>query len=235
MAGFSIVWEATRDEDKAPSAIKVGRGDSPTVIERFRRDAEALSRIGPPHAPRLYQSGELEDGHPYIAMELLASKTLAARLEEMPAPPEPEWVVGAGTAVLSALMAVHARGIIHRDLKPENIFLDEPGPLATLIDFGLTRSVEASDTVGITRAGTVVGTPEYMAPEQIRADPVLDGRVDIYAFGVILYELCTLRLPFVGDRASIEHGHLALRPPRPREFAALPEPLEELVDRKSVA
>lgn len=229
MGGFSIVWEGTRDEDGAPSAIKVGRHDSPTVIERFRRDAEALSRIGPPHAPRLYQSGELEDGYPYIAMELLGSKTLAARLEEMPAPPEPEWVVRVGSAVLSALMAAHASGIIHRDLKPENIFLDEPGRLAMLIDFGLTRSLEASDSVGITRAGTVVGTPEYMAPEQIRGDPVIDGRVDIYAFGVILYELCTLRLPFVGERASIEHGHLALRPPRPREFAAVPEPLEEMV------
>lgn len=238
MGGFSIVWKATRDEgaedgadDKARQrvAIKVGRGDSPNTVERFRRDAEALARIGPPHTPRLFKSGKLDDGRPFIAMELLEGKTLAELLEEMPAPPDLDFVRRVGVGLLDALGTAHARGIMHRDLKPENIFLDEGEHVATLIDFGLTKSVSADAISGITRAGMVVGTPEYMAPEQIRGEAAIDGRADIYAVGVILYELCTLRLPFVGDRGSIEHGHLVLRPPRPTELAPIPEALEELI------
>ncbi|NUQ75127.1 MAG: serine/threonine protein kinase, partial [Polyangiaceae bacterium] len=238
MGGFSIVWEATRDEaaeDGAESqtqmraAIKVGRGESPNTVERFRRDAEALARIGPPHTPRLFKSGKLDDGRPFIAMELLEGKTLAELLEAMPGPPDLEFVRRVGIGLLDALVTTHARGIMHRDLKPENIFLNEGERVATLIDFGLTKSVNADAISGITRAGMVVGTPEYMAPEQIRGEAAIDGRADIYAVGVILYELCTLRLPFVGDRGSIEHGHLVLRPPRPRELSPIPESLEELI------
>lgn len=238
MGGFSIVWEATRDEaaeegaesqTQMRAAIKVGRGESPNTVERFRRDAEALARIGPPHTPRLFKSGKLDDGRPFIAMELLEGKTLAELLEAMPGPPDLEFVRRVGIGLLDALVTTHARGIMHRDLKPENIFLNEGERVATLIDFGLTKSVNADAISGITRAGMVVGTPEYMAPEQIRGEAAIDGRADIYAVGVILYELCTLRLPFVGDRGSIEHGHLVLRPPRPRELSPIPESLEELI------
>ncbi|WP_437760640.1 protein kinase domain-containing protein [Sorangium sp. So ce1389] len=103
---------------------------------------------------------------------------------------------------------------------------------AVLLDLGLARPAGASrqdDEAEITRGGTIVGTPEYMAPEQLRAGDAVDARTDIYAFGAILFELLTLRPPFVGDTGAVEHGHLALRPPRPGELAPIPGALEELM------
>jgi tetratricopeptide (TPR) repeat protein len=226
--GFSTVWKAVRESDGARVAIKVGRGDSPLVAERFRRDAEAIERVGPPFVPALYEYGELADGRPFIGMELLRGETLAARFARMEGPPPLEWGAQVGGAILEALAAVHDQGVIHRDVKPENILLAEDELSCALIDFGLTRKRDAPEQSGLTPQGTVVGTPEYMAPEQLKGELTQDARVDIYAFGVILYELFTLRLPFVGDRGAIEHGHLTLRPPRLRELAPVPEALEKL-------
>ncbi|NUQ72090.1 MAG: protein kinase [Polyangiaceae bacterium] len=222
------MWQAERERDGARVALKVGRGDNPLVAERFRRDAEALRLVGPPFVPALFGSGELADGRPFIAMELLRGETLAARFARMEGPPPLEWTAQIAGAILEALAVVHEKGAIHRDLKPENIVLAEDELSCTLIDFGLTRLREAPEPRGLTPQGTVVGTPEYMAPEQLRGELTQDARVDIYAFGVILYELITLRLPFVGDRGAIEHGHLTLRPPRLRELAQVPEALEKL-------
>jgi tetratricopeptide (TPR) repeat protein len=227
--GFSHVWEAAREGDRTPLAIKVGKAESPVALERFRRDAEAMERIGPPHTPKVSHLGRLDDGRPYLVMERLADRTLAAALESLQAPPGALWAAQAGLAVASALEQAHARGIIHRDLKPENIFLSEARDRATLIDFGLMRRVDAKDERPVTRDGTVVGTPEYMAPEQIRGEPGLDARADVYAFGVILFEMLTLRPPFAGEPGAIEHGHLELRPPRLTEMVSAPIELEELV------
>ncbi|WP_437658058.1 protein kinase domain-containing protein [Sorangium sp. So ce1182] len=227
--GFATVWEAARAGGGEPVALKVGRWASPLMVERFRRDAEALEQVGPPHVPRLHERGTLGDGRPFIAMELIRGRTLADVLAELEAPPAPADAVATGAAILDALAAAHAKSVIHRDLKPENLLVAEGGQRLALLDFGLTKHARAQEDEGITPRGTVVGTPEYMAPEQIRGDPIQDERTDIYAFGVLLYELLTLRLPFAGDRGDIEHGHLALRPPRPREFAAVPEELEKLV------
>ncbi|WP_437481481.1 protein kinase [Sorangium sp. So ce1014] len=230
--GFATVWEAARAEGGEPVALKVGRWTSPLMVERFRRDAEALEQVGPPHVPRWIESGALRDGRPFIAMELLRGRTLAEVLADLEGPPGAADVVAMGAALLESLAAAHAKGVIHRDLKPENLLLAEGGQRIALLDFGLTKHARARerevDDV-ITPRGAVVGTPEYMAPEQIRGDPIQDERTDIYAFGVILYELLTLRLPFTGDRGEIEHGHLALRPHRPHEFAAVPDELERLV------
>ena len=240
--GSSIVWAGERERDGAPAAIKIGVSADATLDARFQLEASALHRIGAPHAPRLYGRGRLADGRPWIAMERLSGRTLAAELAALPAPPDPGWALERADALLAALEAAHARGVIHRDLKPENIFLvtragapagaaagrDER---AVLLDFGLTKEVGAEgDTTGaeLTRAGTIVGTPEYMAPEQIRGDPAIDARADIYAFGVILFELLTLRPPFVGEASAVEHGHLALRPPRPGELAPVPPAIEAI-------
>ncbi|WP_437687649.1 protein kinase domain-containing protein [Sorangium sp. So ce176] len=230
--GFATVWEAARTGGGEPVALKVGRWASPTMAERFRRDAEALERVGPPYVPRMHEHGTLADGRPFIAMELLRGRTLADVLADLEAPPAAADVVATAAAILDALEAAHAKSVIHRDLKPENLLVAEGGQRLALLDFGLTkhaRAQEARGEEGLTARGTIVGTPEYMAPEQIRGDPVQDERTDIYAFGVILYELLTLRLPFAGDRGEIEHGHLTLRPPRPHEFAAVPEEIERLV------
>ncbi|AUX47202.1 protein kinase [Sorangium cellulosum] len=226
--GFATVWEAARAEGGDAVALKVARWTSPLTTERFRRDAEALAHVGPPHVPRLHESGTLGDGRPYIAMELVRGRTLAEELAELEEPPSAADVVATSEAILEALAAAHAKSVIHRDLKPENLLITEGERRVVLLDFGLTKHARAPEEEGITPRGTVAGTPEYMAPEQLRGDPVQDERTDIYAFGVILYELMTLRLPFSGDRSAVEHGHLALRPPRPHEFAAVPEELERL-------
>ncbi|XXX82384.1 protein kinase [Sorangium sp. So ce134] len=237
--GFSAVWSARREADGLPVALKVGRSPRPTVQARFRREAGALRLIGPPHVPRVHAEGRLDDGRPWFAMDLVPGETLAAALAALPGPPEPAWAAARAAALLDALAAAHARGVVHRDLKPENVIIAPPragaaagAAPAVLIDLGLARPAGAprhDDEIEITRGGTVVGTPEYMAPEQIRAEADLDERADLYAFGAILFELLTLRPPFVGDTGAVEHGHLTLRPPRPGELAPVPEALEELV------
>ena len=240
--GFSLVWAGERERDGAPTALKVGFSNDRMIDARFRLEASALDRIGAPHAPRLYGHGLLPDGRPWIAMERLFGQTLAEELAALPALPDPGWAQRRAEALLIALEAAHAQGVIHRDLKPENVFLTRAGgppagaPAAreervVLLDFGLTKEVTAARgaaEIQLTRPGTILGTPEYMAPEQIRGDPAIDARADIYAFGVILFELLTLRPPFVGDTSALEHGHLALRPPRPGELAPVPPALEAI-------
>ncbi|WP_437323591.1 serine/threonine-protein kinase [Sorangium sp. So ce381] len=234
--GFAIVWAGVSDEDGAPVAVKVGMSTTPMLEERFRREADALERIGPPHVARFHRCGRLDDGRPYLVMERLFGRTLASELAALAAPPDPGWAAARADAVLAALEAAHGRGAIHRDLKPENLFIERRSGAAdervVLLDFGLTRRSErtpgdAAREELLTRSGVVLGTPEYMAPEQFRGEAV-DVRADVYAFGVILFELLTLRLPFAGDGASLEHAHLTLRPERPGELAPVPAALEEL-------
>ncbi|AUX34765.1 MULTISPECIES: serine/threonine-protein kinase [Sorangium] len=231
--GFSDVWAAERDDDGAPAAIKVARQAAASLRERFRREAALLERVGVPHVAQLYAQGELADGRPYLAMERLFGRTLADELAALRAPLDPDRAAGRADAILAVLEAAHARGVVHRDLKPENLFLLRSSGRAVLLDLGLAKLAQGDDqpasSVRATRAGDVVGTPEYMAPEQLRGDAArIDARADIYAFGVILFELLTLRPPFVGNEDAVEHGHLALRPPRPSDLADVPEGLEEL-------
>ncbi|MGK4003389.1 protein kinase [Sorangium sp. So ce1036] len=231
--GFADVWAAERDQDGAPAAIKVARLATPVVRERFRREAELLERVGAPHVARLYGHGQLAGGEPFVAMERLSGATLAEELAAQPGPLDAARAALLADALLAGVEAAHARGVVHRDLKPENLFLLGAGGRVALLDLGLAKRLgdarEPPALVAATRAGDVLGTPEYMAPEQLRGDAArIDARADLYAFGVILFELLTLRPPFVGGRDEIEHGHLALRPPRPGHFAEVPEALEEL-------
>ncbi|MCG8423865.1 MAG: protein kinase [Proteobacteria bacterium] len=229
--GFAVVWAGQRDIDQHPVALKIGSDESELAILRLTREAAALAAIGPSAVPAYYAIGRLVDGRPYVVMERLIGQTLAQRLESLPRPPGLRSIRQMSRAILRALRAVHKCGVIHRDLKPENVFLISESPIELrLMDFGLARPVaEPTDNTRVTRTGMVVGTVEYMAPEQLQAGATVDERTDIYAFGVILYEMFTLRPPFVGDRASIEHGHTALRPPRPRQFAAVPAPVEDVI------
>ncbi|MCG8422392.1 MAG: protein kinase [Proteobacteria bacterium] len=226
--GFASVWECSQDSGPSPVIVKVGRSANKLARTRFQREANSLARIRPPHVPELYRRGILDDGRPYLIMEHLGYETLATRLQSFSQPPALQWVRSASSSILKSLEATHACGVVHRDLKPENIFLsDGQSGIARLIDFGITKNLAWRDE-DITRTGTILGTPEYMAPEQVAAGGDIDFRADIYTFGIILYEFLTLRVPFSGEPASIEHGHQALRPPRPSQFADVPQPLEEV-------
>jgi serine/threonine protein kinase/tetratricopeptide (TPR) repeat protein len=228
--GFAVVFAAVRQSDGAQVALKIARDQDILSEARLQREADVLRAVGPEHTPLVYETGRTMDGRLYIAMERLTGRSLAAALEQHAGPPAASWVLQVSSALIEVLHAVHECGMVHRDLKPENVFLISELPLALkLFDFGLTVPIQQRPDERLTRPGTILGTSEYMAPEQLGDEREPDHRLDIYAFGVMLYELFALRPPFVGDRASIEHGHRALRPPSPREFALVPESLEEVI------
>ncbi|MCG8421983.1 MAG: protein kinase [Proteobacteria bacterium] len=226
--GFATVWAGQRRTDGAAVAVKIARTGGDLVKARFEREANALAHIGPPYVPALYEHGLLGDGRPFFAMERLREETLARSLGGLECLPDLQWVLEVSESILTGLEAVHRHGFVHRDLKPDNVFLVQSPVLARFIDFGIAKDTTDRVDRDLTRQGVIVGSSEYISPEQLRGEIDVDVRADIYAFGVILYELLTLRVPFAGDRSSVERGHLLLRPPRLSSFAGVPEPLERL-------
>ncbi|WP_163997370.1 serine/threonine-protein kinase PknK [Pyxidicoccus caerfyrddinensis] len=234
--GFSHVFTAYREEDGREVALKLGLGPH---HERFAREAAALRRLGPPTAPELLQHGTTR-GRPFLVLEHLHGQTLAAWMAALP---------GTGAAsvprvreLLSGLCAaverVHAAGLAHRDLKPENIFLREGGALS-LLDLGLARFLDEpgegvapdAEAQGFTPVGQRLGTPIYMSPEQCLDAREAGAAADIYALGVLLFELLTGSPPFTGGSEEIRHGHVSLRPPRVSERASVPAALDEVLRR----
>ncbi len=232
--GFSRVFSARREEDGREVALKVALGP---FAARFSREASALRRVGPPTVPELFHEGSA-DGRPYLVLERLRGQTLAAWMDALP---------GSGAAPLShvrdllaglcgALERVHGAGLVHRDLKPENVFLREGGALS-LLDFGLARfldgsgSEEPEESVSLTRTGQRLGTVLYMAPEQCLEARDVDARADLYALGVLLFELLTGAPPFTGGPDEVLHGHVSLRPPRVSERAPVPPALDDVLLR----
>ncbi len=198
-------------------ALKVLRhevGQQPGMTERFRREARLLSSVEHPAVVRVIDFGQSEEGT-CLVMELAEGETLLQALETGPLDPE------RGRRVLvqlaEGLAAIHEKGIIHRDLKPENVVLT-PGPRgeqARLLDFGIARLVEPDpDARGLSQVGVVLGTPEYLSPEQAMGQP-LDGRSDVYSLGVLAYRMLTGQLPFQGPNARdylLQHVSAAPRP-----------------------
>ncbi len=210
--GFATVYAAT--DAATDLAIKLAHGRDATTWARFEAEAQALEQIGPPAVPRLLGPLAAHDRRPYLRMERLRGQTLAAWLATLDAPAsEADWRPWFD-GLLDAVGTVHRVGLVHRDLKPENVFRRDDGRIV-LLDLGLVGGPGRSD---LTRSGVVIGTTEYVAPELLRDQPAEPGS-DVYALGVILYELLTLRVPFAGDAAAVEHAHLLERPLPPSQHA----------------
>jgi eukaryotic-like serine/threonine-protein kinase len=195
--GMGVVYEARDQKLERSVALKLIRADlgDPRLRDRFWREARAAAQVNHPGICQVHEIGELE-GEPFIVMELLEGETLAERIARGPLPDAE--VVRVGLGMLDALAALHRRGLVHRDLKPSNVFLLADGRIKVM-DFGLVLS--SADGPGaspaLTMTGTVVGSPQYMSPEQIRGATV-DGRSDLFAVAAVLFEAATGRPAFRG-------------------------------------
>lgn len=196
--GMGLVFEAEREIFGTRVALKVLRADSAggEALARLEREAKSASAIGHAHIVDVKDFGRLPDGSTYIVMELIEGDDLLTEIRRERLPWKRARAIAA--QICEALAAAHERGIIHRDLKPENIILttrEGEADFVKIVDFGIAR---VSGATKLTAAGQVVGTPEYMSPEQCAGEE-LDGRADIYALGVLLYEMVTGELPFYSD------------------------------------
>jgi tetratricopeptide (TPR) repeat protein len=222
--GFAVVLAATRSDGRSVAVKIATRGDA-TAAAQLKREEKALRAIGPPVTPELFGSAESPDGSPYLVLERLEAPTLAQRLHELSAPMSRAEFIIRAVALCDGVQAVHAAGFTHLDLKPENIFLGPTG--VRLIDFGLTRAI--GERASESRA--FAGTPTYASPEQCEERPDLDVRADVYAIGVLLFQMLTGRPPFVGDSEALRTAHISLRPPRPSQFASGELEFDEVVVR----
>ena len=220
--GMGKVYRATQLALDKPVVLKVLRqallSDERTVA-RFQREAKAASRLNHPNSISVLDFGQADDGAMYIAMEFVQGKDLHHILSREWPLPESR-VIRVISQVLSALADAHSAGVIHRDLKPENIMVEQrrgEADFVKVLDFGIAKIVDGTNDDGpaLTRAGFVCGTPEYMSPEQARGAQ-LDHRSDLYAVGVILYQLTSGMLPFDSDSAvGFATKHLTEVPPPP--------------------
>jgi serine/threonine protein kinase len=230
--GMGKVYEARHSRlHNKRFAVKVLHGElarQPEVVTRFQREAEAASVLTHPNVVGVFDVNVSQDGAPYIVAELLEGEEFGDYLDRVGKLPVPE-AVRVVRQVCRALGAAHAQGIVHRDVKPENVFLVGQGGMVKVLDFGISK---VGDSQGLTQTGTVMGTPDYMAPEQARGDRV-DARADVYALGAILYRALTGRKPFQGlDPMAVLTAVLTEEPPRPSTIeSGIPLALELIVQR----
>ncbi|HEX5273067.1 MAG TPA: serine/threonine-protein kinase, partial [Gemmataceae bacterium] len=224
--GMGAVYEAEQDNPRRTVALKVVRAGftSPALVKRFTHEAQILGRLHHPGIAQVYEAGLGDDGQPFFAMEFIrgvpldeharhCSLTVAARLELM-------------ARVCDAVQHAHEKGVIHRDLKPANILVDGTGQ-PKVLDFGVARATDADlvTSAGLTQIGQLLGTPNYMSPEQVTGDPAaIDRRSDVYALGVVLFELLAHRMPYqLENRPLAEAARLIREEEPPRLGSVNPE------------
>lgn len=216
--GMGVVLRARHRYTGATVALKMVHPHLEGIREhatRFLAEARAPAAIGHPGIVAVTDAGIAPEGDLYLAMELLRGETLGARLRRGPLPLAE--VVRIGVDVLDALGAAHTAGFVHRDLKPDNVFLTEPDGRAKLLDFGIAKvaSELGGDAAGRTATGAMMGTVAYMSPEQLRDSANVDGRTDLWAMGVTVYQMATGVLPYDGRSAPEIVVSIMSRPPRP--------------------
>jgi serine/threonine-protein kinase len=219
MGNMGVVVEATNlglEQRVALKFLLAHRLTHQGLHERFLREARAAAKLTSQHVTRVMDVGMLESGAPYMVMELLNGHDLAAELEQrgqLPVTEAVEYVLQACEAVGEA----HRAGIVHRDLKPANLFLTrnaDGSPCIKVFDFGVSKTL-GGNQLQLTSEGQAVGSPLYMAPEQMMAKPDVDTRADIWALGVILYELIAGRTPFHAETLMGLHTNVLVKGPMP--------------------
>lgn len=232
--GMGAVYEATQlslDRRVALKFVSGGLGGDERFRERFRREARSAAAIDHPHILPVYEAGELPDGTLFLAMRFVDGPDLSSLLKERGPLDAPE-AVAVLTQIGEALDAAHDQGLVHRDVKPANVMLSprEQGWHAYLTDFGLAKPSESGGEQ--TAPGEMLGTIDYMAPEQINGQP-LDGRADVYSFGCMVYRCLTGELPYKREtRTATLMAHANAPTPVPSDaVAGLPAPLDVVVQR----
>ena len=220
--GVGIVYKARQEPIGRLVALKMllGEAENERNVERFLREAKIISALKHPNTVTLIDFGQAEDGRLFIAMEFLEGGELRGLMDDGRIALVPALRIA--RQIASSLAEAHAAGIWHRDLKPENVLFDTVEGedfVVRVVDFGMAKLHEPESDIMLTAPGTRLGTPEYMSPQQAFAKP-LDHRTDLYALGIILYEMLTGHLPFTADSTMGMYLEHAGTPPRPiAEFA----------------
>ena len=237
--GMGAVYRAEQISLRRAIALKVLRPEmsqNPMVLRRFEAEATSVAKLAHPNTVSVYDSGQDADGSLFIAMELIEGSSLRAVIQRE-APLSPQRALAIAIQVAASLADAHAHAVVHRDLKPDNVMLQERGRLrdvARVLDFGIAklRDDSRATQAAMTQAGDMLGTPQYMAPEQIRGEPV-DGRCDVYALGCMIYEMITGRMPFEASTVmAMLTKHLTehvMAPSARRPELGIPQPLDRLV------
>jgi serine/threonine protein kinase len=233
--GMGFVHAATHPVIGKRAAIKVVRAEmcrSAGMAERFVQEARAVNQIDHPAVVDIFDIGTLADGRPYLVMELLRGRTLGERMEQ--GRMSPLEAIDVLLQIADALAAAHAQGVVHRDLKPDNIYLTDGmagAVMVKIVDWGIAKlRDEKTKTMSLTTSGMIMGTPQYVSPEQARGRS-LDERSDIYSLGVIAYEMFLEGPPFVADNVGdMVAMHLREPPPPPSDvWPDIPATLEGLL------
>ncbi len=226
--GMAEVYKSRHPELDRDVAIKIlhpHRTDDPNFIERFRREAKMAATLRHPHIVQVYDFAATEDGLYYMILEFVKGQSLTVYLEQN-APLPLQKVYAICEQIMSAVQYAHERGIIHRDIKPDNIMID-PSDTVYLMDFGIAQMTAVP---GLTQSHMTIGTPLYMAPEQMRSQPITTA-VDIYSLGMLIYYMVTNRYPYDSDTpASLMTLKLTEPPVPPRNYTPdIPSSLETII------
>jgi serine/threonine-protein kinase len=236
--GFGAVFRGKQIATGREVALKIlhpHNVSDETIVARFRREAEACSKLRDPHTVTTYDFDETPDGILYLAMELLRGQSLH-QVQKAEGPLGYERVLKILDQVAASLAEAHRNGIVHRDMKPENVFIEnrDGHDHVKVLDFGIAKVVSDERQVpALTAVGQTLGTLEFMSPEQLRGQK-LDGRSDLYALGMMAYEMLTGTLPFATAKSPIDiiNFHMRSEPPAPSKLSdkvTIPAPVDAII------